>query len=59
MVLTLAEYTNVDTRAVSKMIVLLMRLVEVLFFVGLLGCVSVIVLSWISILGSGFKRGAD
>jgi len=41
------------------MIVLLMRLVEFMFFTGLLGCTAVVVFSWISIFGSGFKRDRD
>ena len=44
---------------VFKLIVLSMRLVVFLFFTGLLGCASVVVLSWISIFSSGFKRDRD
>jgi hypothetical protein len=34
-----------------------MRLVEAMFFTGLAGCVLVVVISWISIFASGFRRG--
>jgi hypothetical protein len=33
-----------------------MHLVEVLFFTGLIGCASVVVFSWISILKDGFSK---
>jgi hypothetical protein len=43
--------------------ILATRLVEILFFTGLIGCVSVVVISWISIFKDGFSstanRGAD
>jgi hypothetical protein len=35
----------------------MMRLVEAMFFTGLTGCAVVVVVSWISIFSSGFKRG--
>lgn len=35
------------------------HLVEVLFFTGLVGCSAVVVLSWISILKSGFSDKDD
>jgi hypothetical protein len=31
------------------------RILEVLFFTGILGCLVVVVLSWISIFKSGFS----
>ena len=31
------------------------RILEALFFVGILGCLVVVVLSWISIFKSGFS----
>jgi hypothetical protein len=33
-----------------------MRVVEVLFFIGLAGCAIVVVISWISIFSSGFSK---
>lgn len=36
-----------------------MRLLEVLFFTGLIGCSAVVVFSWISIFGSGFSNHDD
>ncbi|HEV2484951.1 MAG TPA: hypothetical protein VGT08_05415 [Terracidiphilus sp.] len=35
----------------------MIRLVETMFFTGLTGCAVVVVISWISIFGSGFRRG--
>ncbi len=35
----------------------MMRLVEAMFFTGLAGCVLVVLISWVSIFGSGFRRG--
>jgi hypothetical protein len=32
-----------------------MRVIEVMFFTGLVGCATVIVVSWISIFGDGFS----
>ena len=32
-----------------------MRVIEVMFFTGLVGCATVIVVSWISIFGEGFS----
>jgi hypothetical protein len=34
-----------------------MRFVEGAFFTGLLGCVLVVIISWISVLRAGFSRG--
>ncbi len=34
-----------------------MRALEVLFFIGLAGCVLVVLFSWISILGSELRGG--
>jgi hypothetical protein len=31
------------------------RILEVMFFTGLIGCVSVVVISWISIFKEGFS----
>jgi hypothetical protein len=33
-----------------------MRVLEVLFFAGIAGCVLVVLISWISIFGSEFRR---
>jgi hypothetical protein len=35
--------------------VLAIRLVEVLFFTGLIGCSAVVVISWVSIVKEGFS----
>jgi hypothetical protein len=35
--------------------VLAMRLVEILFFTGIIGCAIVVVVSWISIFKEGFS----
>ena len=34
------------------------RLVEVMFFTGLIGCASVVVISWVSIFKEGFSNCA-
>jgi hypothetical protein len=34
----------------------MMRALEVMFFVGLTGCALVVVISWVSIFGEGFRR---
>jgi hypothetical protein len=39
-----------------KLVVFCMRTVEVMFFIGLIGCASVVVISWISIFKSGFSN---
>lgn len=36
--------------------VLAMRALEVSFFVGLVGCVLVVIVSWVSIVRSGFTK---
>jgi hypothetical protein len=36
-------------------LVFAMRVIEVLFFTGLVGCATVIVISWISIFRDGFS----
>jgi hypothetical protein len=39
--------------------VLAMRIVEILFFTGLIGCAVVVVVSWVSIFKEGFSdRGS-
>ena len=35
----------------------MLRVLEVMFFVGLTGCALAVVFSWISIFGTVFKRG--
>jgi hypothetical protein len=35
----------------------MMRALEVAFFVGLTGCALAVLFSWISIVGTVFKRG--
>jgi hypothetical protein len=34
-----------------------MRFLEGAFFTGLIGCLLVVVISWISIFSTGFRRG--
>ena len=34
-------------------------LLEVLFFAGLIGCISVVLLSWVSILKSAFSENPE
>ncbi len=38
-----------------SLMVLAIRLVEILFFTGLVGCISVVTISWISIFRDGFS----
>jgi hypothetical protein len=40
---------------VLKVEVLAMRVLEVMFFTGLVGCALVVIISWISIFKSGFS----
>jgi hypothetical protein len=40
-----------------NMAVWVMRFLEGAFFTGLIGCVLVVVISWISIFSTGFRRG--
>jgi hypothetical protein len=35
------------------------RLLEVMFFTGLIGCASAVVISWVSIFKSGFSDSDD
>jgi len=35
----------------------ILRVLEVMFFVGLTGCALAVVFSWISIFGTVFKQG--
>ena len=37
--------------------VLMLRVLEVMFFIGLTGCTLAVIFSWISIFGTVFKRG--
>jgi len=34
-----------------------LRVLEVMFFVGLMGCALAVIFSWVSIFGAVFKRG--
>jgi hypothetical protein len=38
-----------------SLMVLSMRVVEIMFFTGLIGCAFVVVISWISIFKEGFS----
>ncbi len=42
-----------------SLLVLATKIVEVLFFVGIVGCVLVVAISWISIFKEGFKNTDD
>jgi len=42
-----------------SLLVLATKVVEVLFFVGILGCVLVVTISWVSIFREGFKNSDD
>jgi hypothetical protein len=39
----------------AKLVVLGVHVIEVMFFTGLVGCVLVVVISWISIFKGGFS----
>lgn len=39
--------------------VICIRVIEVLFFTGLTGCASVVLVSWVSIFKSGFSSEDD
>jgi len=39
----------------NSLMVLATRVVEVLFFTGLIGCVFVVIISWVSIFKEGFS----
>ena len=38
-----------------SLMVLAIRLIEILFFTGLVGCIFVVIISWISIFKEGFS----
>lgn len=42
-----------------SLLVLATKIVEVLFFVGIVGCVLVVTISWVSIFKEGFKNSDD
>ena len=42
-----------------SLLLLAAKIVEVLFFVGLVGCVLVVTISWISIFKEGFSNSDD
>ena len=39
-----------------KLAVLALHLVEIVFFLGIVGCASVVVISWVSIFSEGFSK---
>jgi hypothetical protein len=39
-----------------SLMVLATRAVEILFFTGLIGCVFVVIISWVSIFKEGFSK---
>jgi len=43
----------------SSVMVLALRLVEIMFFTGLIGCAVVVTISWISIFREGFSDHGD
>ena len=42
-----------------SLLVFATKVVEVLFFVGIIGCVLVVTISWISIFKEGFSKTDD
>ncbi len=44
---------------VHSLLVLATKIVEILFFVGIVGCVLVVTISWVSIFKEGFKTSDD
>lgn len=42
-----------------SLMVLATKLIEILFFVGIVGCVLVVTISWVSIFKEGFKNSDD
>jgi hypothetical protein len=49
-------YTSAEPiRGEPTLAVLVMRVIEVMFFIGLAGCALVVVVSWISILTDGIS----
>jgi hypothetical protein len=40
----------------NSLMVLATRIVEALFFTGLIGCVFVVIISWVSIFKEGFSK---
>jgi len=43
----------------NSLMQIVVRIVEVLFFTGLVGCACVVIISWISIFKEGFSGGKD
>jgi hypothetical protein len=43
----------------NSMMVLAIRFVEILFFTGLVGCIFVVIISWISIFKEGFANARN
>lgn len=41
---------------IDKAVLWLFRVLEVMFFAGLIGCAAVVVISWVSIFKSGFSK---
>jgi hypothetical protein len=39
-----------------KLVLWCMRAIELMFFIGLIGCAVVVAISWISIFRSGFSK---
>lgn len=42
-----------------SLLVLATKIVEVMFFVGIVGCVLVVTISWVSIFKEGFRTSDD
>jgi hypothetical protein len=42
-----------------SLLLLATQIIEVMFFVGLVGCVLVVAISWISIFKEGFSQADD
>jgi hypothetical protein len=41
---------------IDKAVLWLFRVLEVMFFAGLIGCAAVVIISWVSIFKSGFSK---
>ena len=44
------------TSMANSLMVLATRIVETIFFTGLIGCVFVVIISWVSIFKEGFSK---
>jgi hypothetical protein len=52
------EIAHPRARAVMRIEIIIMKIIEGAFFAGLIGCAAVVVISWVSILKEGFTKDA-